>query len=250
MKETDDFKKRIADLADRCERTSSVTSTVFLTPSEQYELGTMSFPGSDIKTVLFGGADDCERKAAFFLPYYEDEETFDFSGTIKALKIQSYFGEPAHKDYLGAILGLGIERDRIGDIIISGSTAYVFCISSVSALLLNELEKVGRCGVRVSEISPDSVPGQEKKVKALSFTVKSMRLDAVASNIFGISRTQTAELIRLGAVSLNYRICEKADAPVDSGAVISIRGKGKGRVVEIGGKSRKDRLFISAEKYL
>lgn len=250
MKENDDFKKRINDLAERCGRNAAVTSTVFLTPAEQYELGTMAFPGMEIRTVLYGGIEDAERKIAIFLPYYEDEETFSCSDYIRVLKVVSGFGEPSHKDYLGAVLGLGIERDRIGDIIITGSTAYVFCVPSVASLILNELEKVGRCGVKVEETSPETVPRQEKTAKKMTFTVKSLRLDAVAGNLFGISRTQAAELIRLGAVNLNYKLCEKADAPVEEGAVISVRGKGKGRITEIGGKSRKDRLFVSAEKYL
>ena len=250
MNEPSDFKKRINDLAARCERTSSVTSTVFLTPAELFELSRMSFPGMDIKVLTSGGTEDCERKVAFFLPYYEDIETFDPSEVVRAVKVQSYFGEPAHRDYLGAILGLGIERDRIGDIVIDGDKAYVFCMTSVVSTLLKELDKVGRCGVRVCEIPLNEVPAQKKNVKMMSFTVKSLRLDAVAGDIFGISRTQAAELIRLGAVSLNYSVCEKTDAPVGEGAVISIRGKGKGRVAEIGGKSKKDRLFITAERYL
>lgn len=250
MNEPDDFKKRINDLASRCDRTSSVTSTVFLTPAELFELSRMAFPGMDVQILTAGGTENAERKVAFFLPYYEDAESFDPSGTIKAVKIQSYFGEPAHRDYLGAVLGLGIERDRIGDIVIDGDKAYVFCIASVAFTLLNELDKVGRCGVKVSELPLNEVPAPRKNVKIMSFTVKSLRLDAVAGDIFGISRTQAAELIRLGAVTLNYSVCDKTDAPVGEDAVISIRGKGKGRITEIGGKSRKDRLFITAERYL
>lgn len=250
MNGTDDFKKRILDLAARCDRTSCITYSVFLTPAEQAELQKMAFPGSDVKTVLHGGMEQAERKIAFFLPYYEDEAAFDPSEYIRVLRIRSYFGEPAHKDYLGAILGLGIERDRVGDILVSGDTAYLFCMPSVASLILSELEKVGRCGVKVAETAPGEVPVPKREVKLLSFTVKSLRLDAVTGNLFGMSRTQAAELIRLGAVSLNYSICEKTDASVEEGAVISVRGKGKGRIAEIGGKSRKDRLFITAEKYL
>ena len=117
-------------------------------------------------------------------------------------------------------------------------------------MLLTELEKVGRYGVTTEEIPLSDVPAPEKRVKKMSFTVKSLRLDAVAGNLFGLSRTSAAELIRLGAVSLNYSVCEKTDAPVREGNVISIRGKGKGSITQVGGRSRKDRLFIEAELWL
>lgn len=99
-------------------------------------------------------------------------------------------------------------------------------------------------------IALSDVPVPERRVKNISFTVKSLRLDAVTGDMFGISRTTAAELIRIGAVSLNYSICEKPDAPVREGNILSVRGKGKGRISEIGGRSKKDRLFVSAEIYL
>jgi len=249
--ELSDLMKRVYDLEARCERSSCVTMTVFLTPAEQHEINTRgSFSGGDSTLLMHGGAKDCERKICFFLPYYVEPDSFDIGEHIKAVKIQSFFGIPEHRDYLGAVLGLGIERDRIGDIIVRGDTAWVFCLQTVLPVLMNELEKVGSFGVKVSEIPLREVPAPEKKVNLLSFTVKSLRLDAVTGDLFGISRTQAAELIRLGAVSLNYNVCDKPDAPVTEGAVISIRGKGKGKVTEVGGRSRKDRLFIKAERYL
>lgn len=249
--EKKEFINRIKELADRCEKTSCVTSSVFLTPAEQQEIKEQLHLHSD-NTVLFmsGGAADSERKVCFFLPYWADAESFDVSEYIRALKIQSFFGTPGHRDYLGAVIGLGIERDRLGDIIVEGNSAYIFCLPSVAQLILTELDKVGSISVKPQEIPVSDVPVPERKVNLLSFTVKSMRLDALTGDMFGISRTQAAELIRLGAVSLNYNVCMKPDAQVGEGAVISVKGKGKGCITEIGGKSRKDRIFIKAERYM
>ena len=80
--------------------------------------------------------------------------------------------------------------------------------------------------------------------------MKSLRLDAVAGAMFGLSRTAAAEQIRLGLVSLNYLPCERTDAPVKEGDVISLRGRGKGCLAEVGGRSKKDRLFVTAQVYL
>lgn len=242
--------KRISDLALRCDRNGCLTHSAFLTPAECYLLETRKLPVGEAKLVFSGGRDDCERKVAFFLPYYLQETDFDIGEIIKAVKIRSYFGKPGHRDYLGAVLGLGIERDRIGDLLLFDDTAYLFCLSSVVSVLLRELEKVGRISVKTEQIALTDVPVPERKTKKITFTVKSLRLDAVTGDLFGVSRTLAAELIREGAVTLNYTICEKVDAPVKEGDTLSVHGKGKGRISQIGGRSRKDRLFVEAELYL
>ena len=248
--EQNELIKRILDLALRCERNGCITNSTFLTPAECYLLEMRKASIGETKLYLTGGREECERKVAFFLPYYLEQTDFEIGEYIKAVKIKSFFGKPGHRDYLGAIIGLGIERDRIGDLLLSDDTAYVFCLSSVVSVLLQELEKVGRVAVKTEQIALSDVPALEKRVKKITFTVKSLRLDAVTGDLFGVSRTTAAELIRLGAVTLNYSICEKTDAPVKEGDILSVRGKGKGRIIQIGGRSRKDRMFVDAEIYL
>ncbi len=245
--ENSEFYKRIDDLRDRAQRRDIVTRTAFLTPAEQYALGQYCH-GADL--VLTGGQPDCERQIAFFLPSYLEAADLDIAEHIRAVKIEAHFGTPGHRDYLGAALGLGIGRESLGDIRIEGDTAYVFCLPSVEPLLLEELSKVGRFGVTAAPCPLHEVPPAAVKVKALSFTVKSLRLDAVTGAMFGLSRTAAAEQIRLGAVSLNYTVSEKTDAPVQAGDVLSLRGRGKGRLTAVGGRSKKDRLFVEAEIYL
>ena len=242
--------KRIEDLADRCDRQNTVTATGFLTPAEQYELQSWTAAHPDARLLLSGGQDGCERQRAFFLPEWLAAEDHDLSEYIRALRIDAYYGEPGHRDYLGAALGLGIQREWLGDLRVHGTTAYVFCLPSVEPLLRDELDKVGRVSVKVRPCPLADVPAPDRKVKHLSFTVKSLRLDAVIGSMFGLSRTAAAELIRMGAASLNYTPCDKVDAPVKEGDVLSLRGHGKGIVAAVGGRSRKDRLFIEAEIYL
>ena len=249
MNNTEDLIKRAEDLAARCEKTSTVTCTNFLTPAECLELKHRLISRKDIKCVIYGGADGCERCIAFFLPWYTEPEELDYSIYISAIKIQSFFGEPGHRDYLGAVLGLGIGREWIGDIFVENDTALLFCLPSVARTIVSELDKVGRCGVKTGLIDLNEVTVPQRRVKKLSFTVKSLRLDAVTGDMFGISRTKASELIRLGAVSLNYEQCLKTDAEINEGDIISVRGKGKGCVSSVGGKSKKDRLFIEAELY-
>ena len=200
--------------------------------------------------MLTGGQPGCERQAAFFLPDHMEPEDFEPAEFIHAVKMEARFGTPSHRDYLGAALGLGIGRESLGDIRIFGEEAYVFCLPTVEPLLLEELKKVGRVSVKASSCCLGDVPAPAVKVKTLSFTVKSLRFDAVTGSLFGLSRTAAAELIRMGAASLNYTICDRTDAPVKEGDILSLRGHGKGCLKAVGGRSKKDRLFVEAEVYL
>lgn len=241
--EKSDLMKRAEDLSSRCERRGCVTNTSFLTPAEQYEL-------RDCGAFFNGGSEDAERKIAFFLPEYFEDSELDLSEYISAVKIQSFFGTPGHRDYLGSIIGLGIKREWIGDISVVGDCAYVYCLPSVKKSLLNELSRVGRISVKTAEIPLDEVPKEERKVKTMSFTVKSLRLDAVTGDLFRISRETANEAVKAGLVSLNYSVCLKADSQIKENDVISFRGKGKGKITEVGGKTKKDRMFVSAEVYV
>ena len=245
-----DLEKRIEELSARCERQSLVTATGFLTMAEQAEVSAWARRRPDVKLHLDGGGPVCERKCAFFLPFWLEEADFDAADHIHALQVTAYFGEPSHRDYMGAALGLGVRREWIGDFQVRGSTAYIFCLPTVERLLVDELKQVGRVSVKTVPLPLADVPAPERKVKKMTFTVKSLRLDAVAGGMFGISRTQAAELIRAGAVTLNYVQCMHVDAPIAEGDVISIRGRGKGAVSAVGGQSRKDRTFLETEIYL
>ena len=238
--------RRAEDLAARCERTGTVTNTAFLTPAEQYELR-RAYANREDAPFFFGGGEECERQCAFFLPYYLEPETFDRGETLRCVAFQSYFGAPTHRDYLGAVLSQGIGREWIGDIRVQGDRAWIFCMKSVEPLLL-DMDRVGRYTVKTAPCPLEEVPAEEVRRESVTFTVQSLRLDAVTGGMFKLSRSTAAEQIRLGLVSLNYSPCERVDAVVREGDVISLRGKGKGTVTEIGGKSKKDRLFVTAER--
>lgn len=240
--------KRAEELCRRCEKSGSVTHTGFLTPAEQYLLSGRSF--GDAKLLLFGGTDGCERRIAFFLPEWSDEADVEFQDFICAAEIKAGFGEPGHRDYLGALLGLGIKREWIGDIHVKGDSATVFFLPSVKRHICDSLTSVGRFGVRVRELALCDIPPHTVAKKSVCFSVKSMRLDAVCAGLFNLSRSSVADFIAQGEVTLNYKQCLKCDAAVHEGDVISLRGKGKGVVGTQGGKSRKDRTFLNAEVYI
>ena len=245
--ENNELIKRARDLAERCERSGTVCATGFLSPAEQYEIQSkLGFIPCGL--VFHGGGDNCERAAAFFLPDYMTEEMLDVSEYICAMKLKAYFGQPGHRDYMGALLGMGIGREWLGDIQVEGDTAYVFCMKSVLRHLLS-IEKAGRYTVKASQVPLEEVPARKVETESLSFSVMSPRLDAVAAGLFHLSRTEAAKQIAAGNVSLNYGQCLKADCIVKEGDILSLKGKGKGSISGMGGTSRKGRLFVYGEIY-
>ena len=245
--ENNELIKRARDLAERCERSGVVCATGFLSPAEQYEIQTrLGYIPCGL--VFHGGGEACERAAAFFLPDYMTEELLDVSEYICAMKLKAYFGQPGHRDYMGALLGMGIGREWLGDIQVEGDTAYVFCMKSVLRHLLS-IEKAGRYTVKASQVPLEEVPARKVETESVSFSVMSPRLDAVAAGLFHLSRTEAAKQIAAGNVSLNYSQCLKADCVVKEGDILSLKGKGKGSISGMGGTSRKGRLFVYGEIY-
>lgn len=245
--DTEALLRRAEDLARRCEKTASVTHTGFLTPAERYALGQWAGRGTDCVVLFHGGGEDSERQAAFFLPGWMDPEEFDPAEYLCALEVTARFGTPGHRDYLGAVLGLGIQREWLGDILVEDGGAYLFCLPSVKSHLLLNLDKVGRWGVKTREVPLSSVPAQKRELREVSFTVKSVRLDAVCAGMFGLSRSAAAEAVAQGLVALNYAECLKPDAPVRAGDTLSLRGQGKGVVLSAGEKeTKKGRLLVRA----
>ena len=162
--ENNELLKRGEDLARRCENKGCLTSTGFLTPAEQYALAhdaELRFS----RMVFRGGHEDFERGMAFFLPDYMEEAELIESEHIRAIKLTAAFGEPAHRDYMGAVLGMGVNREWVGDIIVDGCTAYVLCQPSVLRHLLS-IDKVGRCGVCAEEITLSELPHRRGRARS------------------------------------------------------------------------------------
>lgn len=241
--------RRAEDLLLRCERSGNPTAGTFLSPAERAVLEQHLKYRPGCRLVFYGGQPDSERSVPFFLPDWLESADFDPSESLRALKITAYYGTPGHRDYLGALLARGVRREWVGDILIDGQTAWVFCLPSVAEELAG-LEQVGRVSVKAEAVPVGAVPAPEKQRKAVSFTVHSPRLDAVLSETFRLSRTAAVRQISAGFANLNHLPCLKPDAPVHEGDVLSLKGRGKAEITEIGGMSRKGRIFMKAEIYL
>lgn len=236
----------------------------FLTYSEQTDLLSLAESiGESARVLLWGGYAEAERKKAFFLPdrLLPAEELGDpafipdiyFGAPVCALQISgSGYRELTNRDYLGAILNLGIERHAVGDIRTDGpSRAFAVCDASVGALILSTLERVGRDAVKIKELSFTELEllMPKREYDTLSDTVSAKRLDAVVSALCRISREKAKTAVSAGAVQCGGRVCEKPDRDLGEGDIISVKGYGKFRIVSLSDVTKKGRYRLIADKY-
>ncbi|MCL2447120.1 MAG: YlmH/Sll1252 family protein [Oscillospiraceae bacterium] len=152
--------------------------------------------------------------------------------------------ELAHRDILGAVLGLGLDRRVLGDILVQQGDAYLVCLPHVVAFICENLAKAGRIGLRAEQIALDELPTLHKNLREQRGTVASLRLDGMIAEAFNCSRGAAEELLRQGLVRLNHEECCKGTRLVHEGDLIAVRGKGRVKVLEIGGETRKGRTWV------
>ena len=256
------FYAKLDDLEKRS-RGGVVCHSSFMTPSESFRAEKyFEAKGNKDKICFFGGYFEAQRKQIFLLPEYisysaEEINIFDIieddlDGAITALKINgSGFRTLSHRDYLGSILALGIEREKLGDIcVLDESNAIVFCSNEVADFLIFELTSIGNDKVKVEKISVDKNMASMQKYQGFSDTVASERLDCVVASLFNLSREKGQNLIKGGFVEFNYETATKPDSKVEKGDIISARGYGKFIIRDISQATKKGRLRLFADKYI
>jgi RNA-binding protein YlmH len=160
------------------------------------------------------------------------------------------FTNLSHRDYLGAIMGLGLKREMVGDIKVTDEGADVFCLKSASEFICDNLKKSGRGSVTGEILSVSSFNSADDKFELCFTTVASLRLDGVISAFFNLSRSSAAETVNKGLVYVNSSQCLKCDYTIKEGDKIVLRGKGKTVLTEVKGTSKKGKLKIEYKRYI
>ncbi len=150
---------------------------------------------------------------------------------------------------MGSILGLGIKREVIGDILVDDNVANIVVLKEISKYIIQNFDKVGRDKIVVKKIEKEDILKVQPKTKELNVTVASLRLDALISASFGISRELSSELIQAEKVNVNYTSIKNTSKQVKEGDLISARGYGRFEIKEILGETRKGRIRVSIIKY-
>ena len=244
---------RALDKLDLAQNRSIPAHTPVLSPAEQACVADLLGAAGHPRHFFFGGFEGAERQICVFLPDWQEQEDWlaDPEGPLTAL--QGTFPKEAdlsHRDILGALMGLGITREKLGDILLNDNTCQVLCLIDTAPILLSQWEGAGRWKVKLRQIPLTDLTVKPPEVRTIRDTVATLRLDAVLASGFSTSRGKAADFINAGRVMVNHRECTKTDKPVAEGDVLTCRGLGKCVVKEVLGQSRKGRIMLVLERYI
>lgn len=255
---------RIEDLFRRAERYEPCFGP-FLSPREQhYATEKLKKYASNAVGVFYGGYDGSERNRLFVLPEYlvSDDVTYTAAFVKEAIPelaeeavcvlsiVGSGYKKLTHRDYLGSLLGLGIERDKLGDIVVEDDChALVFCDGTMAEYILSELQKIGSDTVKVEKTVLQADFHTEQRMRPILDTVASPRLDSIVSSLIGTSREKAQDIIREGLVEVDYEMCDRNDRMMSEGAIIAVRGHGKYVIRDISQQTKKGRYRLVAAQY-
>ena len=237
---------RFEELADRADAQGFWTDTEFLTLAEQDTLCTLRLA---VPHSLHAGYPGGERKVAAF----GSEELFgcEYPSPIVCVKIapasQKFADALTHRDFLGALMGLGVRREVMGDILIADNVGYLFCLESIAPYITDTLSEVKRTTVRCSLSEPPAALLEPPPIT--SVVIPSERLDAMISAVYLLSRNAGKELIQQGRVFINSRLVQNASDSLSPGALISVRGKGRFIYEGIERETKKGRLRVRVRVY-
>ena len=251
IQEDELLRKRYEELASKAYNNNQYTFTGFLSEADQAVFLSMERKLSFVHYEMDGGYEESTRKVLRF--GNPEELGFLDQYPICCISIEPIimkFGEElSHRDYLGAIMNLGIERSTLGDIKIDGKKAYIMCLFPMVDYILEHLDKVRHTYVKCAR--KDSFPGVLcDKREEVHIQVASFRLDGILAKVYNMSRNQSLILFSKKEVYVNGRVVENNSYQLKAGDVVSARGYGKFIFREELGKTKKDKFYLLIEKYI
>ena len=240
------FEKRLRELTIRASRRGGTAFTHFM-DLKQIQMAMAAARAEGVLLRLEGGYPDAERRMGAF---YVSEPPEDWEWPIRTVEIswRAQFGSPGHRDLLGALMSLGFERERMGDIVLDGDKAFVFAEPEMAEYIVRSMESAGRIALRVklTDGAPQLPPPAGRTFRD---TVPSMRLDALLAAGFSLSRSEASDFIVHGKAFVNQEQIFKTDAAVQAGDLLSLRGEGRVRIESVDGETKKGRIAVKLFKY-
>lgn len=252
---------RLEDICRSAEQ-GMLGESCFLSPAElHFARNYLARCGKTGEFLEWGGFLGAERRKIFVLPEYALEASdysslaeFGFEGSISAISILgSGYKRLTHKDFMGAVLGLGLERRVIGDIVFFDEEkprAILICESTVSDFIISELKKIGSDTVKVSKTELDESFSVNKRLEHIRDTVASARADCIVASLCSLSRSRASQVIADGLLEVDYEREERVDRVLSAPCVISVRGYGKFILNSVSEQTKKGRFRLDADKYV
>ena len=246
--ESKDMAMRLLDLADAVDRGRPFAVGPFMAPFARQIGQTIAAHMKTVKSTAFGGYHEAERvRIAFQRVDYDGP--VDFSESLLSVTWDGRYRLIGHRDVLGSLMGLGIDRAVLGDILMQENGCQILCDADMAQWIIDNFHKVAMVTVTVEEVPMEELHPPEKTAKEVRATVASLRLDAVGAAGFGLSRTKMVQLVDDQRTEVNWQMAKSASQAVKPGDVISVRGRGRIEIKEITGKSRKGRIGVLIERY-
>ncbi|MFP7169051.1 RNA-binding protein [Terribacillus sp. 7520-G] len=242
------FIDQILSWMEQVERQYQPRVTDFLDPREQLIFRQLLSGQPELQWAFSGGSEDAERKRGIIAPIYDTITPEDFSIELLEAAYPAKFVTLEHRDVMGSFLSLGIDRKKLGDISVSDGVIQLFTTSDIAVYIRANLVEVKRAKVSWETVDPANFRPEKLEWLRVEATVSSLRLDAVMKELFRLSRQQAAERIQKGLVKVNFRIVEDVSYQLAEGDLISLRGKGRGKLAQVKGTTKKDKLRITLEK--
>lgn len=226
------------------------TSTCFLSPRE-LEMTRYLF-GQLQGLISFGGYEEAERKMLIYLPEYLEEAWLkEEDSPVVCLRATYFEAETlSHRDFLGALMGVGIARETVGDICVAKGSCDFFVTAEIAPYILQNLSGAGRTKLHIEPVALTEVQVPEAETKEIRDTLASLRLDSVISSGFRIGRSLAAQYVTTGRAAIDGLPCEKPDKPISEGAKISVRGLGKILLRSVNGQTKKGRISVVIDRYI
>jgi len=241
------FYLKLNDFVEKNSFGETVRLQYFLNPAEQRDTETyMKTNHNDISYTFNGGYEFAERRLFVLNPETDIH--------IKCIHIKSSgFHTLGHKDFMGAVLGLGVERYCIGDIVVVSDGAVIFTTDAIHEFILSgekPLEYIGRDKISVKDYKLPDDFGSDRKFMEITGVIASSRLDSIVSVLIKTSREKAKSLIAGGNVQYNFKPELDNDTPVKSGDTVSVRGYGRFSIKDVTQKTKKDKIKLHALKYI
>ena len=223
--------------------------TDFLDPRQQYIVKSIAGQNDEILTSEFGEFPDAERKRMLISPPYLVANDEDYNITMFSMKYPSKFVQIKHPDVLGALMSLGLDRSKFGDIRVDDSTVEFAVASEVADFVRMNITSIGKSKVQVEEI-PHQQPYLENRDVWVeeTHTVSSMRIDTIIASLFNVSRQKASNLISSGNVKVNWTVRDQSSFELHESDLLSIRGLGRIKIGLIEGRTKKDKIRLQIGK--
>ena len=241
---------KLFDKIDAGLRRNIPAATRFLSPREQ-ELAHYLFGNLEGLTA-FGGYPDAERKMLIYLPDYLTEDwLYEEDAPLACIHAAFYQGDsPSHRDFLGSLMGSGLDRETVGDILVGKEGCDFFVTSEMAPYVLQNFLSAGRAKLHLKQIPLRDASIPEPEVQIIKDTLASLRLDSVISSGFRMGRSAAAQYVSAGKAAIDGLPTEKPDKAVEEGSKISVRGLGKIKLAQVNGQTKKGRISVVIHRYV